>query len=207
MPKELFYEGPNHCVDIIVVSAATKDVLLITRGGEAGHNCIALPGGFVDSGAAKGGVFTPDVESWREAAARELREETGIECDSAKLLPLPARQGPLPDGSPRDPRETATAYTVDHPFLLIVDNETFISAAAGDDAKDMLRVPLSDAADMVNFSDHRFILQDAAQVAVSVLSRPMPVQELFVSGNDMRAGQKRGLTQLTQNLLKLEREK
>jgi 8-oxo-dGTP diphosphatase len=49
-------------------------LVVIRRGIQPAYGGLALPGGFMETG-----------ESWQEAAARELREETGIDADPAAV--------------------------------------------------------------------------------------------------------------------------
>jgi ADP-ribose pyrophosphatase YjhB (NUDIX family) len=60
-------------------SHSLSGLLVIKRGIEPGYGLYALPGGHIEHG-----------ESWRTAAVRELREETGTEQDpnSLKLIEL-----------------------------------------------------------------------------------------------------------------------
>ncbi|MFD8964577.1 NUDIX domain-containing protein [Streptomyces sp. NPDC059568] len=58
-------------------------LVVITRTIEPEYGGIALPGGFIDHG-----------EDWRHAVVRELREETGIEADSADVRLADALSSP-----------------------------------------------------------------------------------------------------------------
>ena len=73
------YPYPRPCVtvDSLIVGhleSGTTRVLLIRRANDPHAGCWALPGGFVDVGDAAGA----QGEDLREAAARELEEETGL---------------------------------------------------------------------------------------------------------------------------------
>ena len=73
------YDNPSHTVDTVIfgtVGGEIRSVMLIFRGN---HPCIgmpALPGGFVEY-----------KENLKDAALRELREETGIDNIDAVQCP------------------------------------------------------------------------------------------------------------------------
>jgi ADP-ribose pyrophosphatase YjhB (NUDIX family) len=58
-------------------------LLLVRRGIEPGKGKLALPGGYVDHG-----------ETWQEAGAREVREETGILVSPDELAPFDVLSAP-----------------------------------------------------------------------------------------------------------------
>ena len=61
----------------VVVQPIDDGVLCIRRGIEPRRGMLALPGGFINLG-----------ESWQAAAARELREETGLDIDPEGIRTL-----------------------------------------------------------------------------------------------------------------------
>jgi len=67
----------------VVVQPVDDGVLCIRQGIEPGRGMLALPGGFINLG-----------ESWQAAAARELREETGLEIDLAEMRALQVLSAP-----------------------------------------------------------------------------------------------------------------
>jgi 8-oxo-dGTP diphosphatase len=116
-------------------------VLLIERGTDPFRGRWALPGGFVD----------PD-EDLRDAAVRELAEETGITAGGLEQF---GAYG-APDRDPRM-RVVAVAY-----WALVSDIE---DPVGGDDAADAFLVPVEEAlSDPSRLAfDHHQILTDAAE--------------------------------------------
>ena len=103
-------------VDVVVVKRSERgdQVLLIERGNWPYKGKLALPGGFIDQS-----------ETIRDAAARELLEETGVDLsgDTSRLFNLGVADRP-----DRDPRGRA----ISHVFYALVDSD--VVATAGDDA-------------------------------------------------------------------------
>lgn len=109
------YPRPAVTVDIVIVSQEAKPrVLLVRRKNEPFAGKWALPGGFVDMD-----------ESLEAAAARELREETGVR--TARLVQLQTFGDPG-----RDPR----GRTISVVYLACLDSGK-LEPCAGDDAADV----------------------------------------------------------------------
>jgi 8-oxo-dGTP diphosphatase len=115
-PKKFCYEFPRPAVTVDIVLfhrfQSELEVLLIKRSNDPFKDFWAFPGGFVD-----------ENESLEDAAARELREETGL--DSIKLKQIGAFGDPG-----RDPR----GHTVSVVFAAVLSVRH--DARAADDASD-----------------------------------------------------------------------
>ncbi len=128
--------GRNPTVDVAVFRG--REVLLIRRHPDAPAepNQWALPGGFVPTAAPRGTVWTPGVETEKQTALREVREEAGLEVDG--LLQLGTFEG-----GGRDVRDTPTAWSCTTLFGVRVDAATGARAiAGGDDAAEARWWPL-----------------------------------------------------------------
>lgn len=104
---------PIHTVDVVVTDGTSR-ILLVERGKEPFKGKLVLPGGHIEPGE------TPEV-----AATRELREETGLVVDPAKLRFLLDL-----DAGSRDPR----GKYVSHVYGIGVPSAVLESARAGSDA-------------------------------------------------------------------------
>ncbi|MFF4384440.1 NUDIX domain-containing protein [Kitasatospora sp. NPDC001547] len=106
------FESIRYTADIVAMTPDGR-VLLIERDWPPFEGAWALPGGHVDPG-----------ETSRQAAARELEEETGVRVDAAALVQLGAWDEP-----DRDPRGRYITVA----YLAVVPADTPITA--GDDAR------------------------------------------------------------------------
>lgn len=68
----------------VLLLPVDEGLLAIRRGIEPGRGSLALPGGYVNLG-----------ETWQEAAARELREETGIIVAAGEIADVCVRSSPV----------------------------------------------------------------------------------------------------------------
>ncbi|MGW7296098.1 NUDIX domain-containing protein [Streptomyces xiamenensis] len=131
-------ETVRHTADVVAI--AEGHVLLIERGWDPYAGRWALPGGHVDEG-----------EMPREAAARELEEETGVAVPAGDLHYVGCWDAPG-----RDPRGrySTEAYTVTLPEL--------VEPTAGDDAKTARWFPLNGLPELA--FDHAEIVAAAVRL-------------------------------------------
>lgn len=124
----------RHRVAADVIVRNGDDVVLIRRGQEPFNGMWCLPGGHVEAG-----------EQVREAAVREVKEETGLDVELTGLLGIYDAPG-------RDPRG---------PVISIVYTAEAVGGTlvADTDAESAHRVPLDDLPDEMGF-DHREMLDD-----------------------------------------------
>ena len=137
-------ETPLLTVDAVVFDKLGR-LLLIRRKNPPFQGRFALPGGFVDCG-----------ETVEAAVRRELKEETGIEADVARLVGVYSAPG-------RDPRR----HTVSVAFLLTARDQ---QPQAGDDAQSAAFVANWQSAELA--FDHDQIASDASRLAGRQSDRP-----------------------------------
>jgi 8-oxo-dGTP diphosphatase len=128
-----FPKTPALTVDCVVVDSG-KRVLLIRRGHPPFKGGYALPGGFVEVG-----------ETVEDACRRELKEETGVEAGTLRLI-----------GVYSDPKRDPRGHTCAVAYLARVGRTT---AEAGDDAAAVEWVADWRTLDLA--FDHARILADA----------------------------------------------
>jgi 8-oxo-dGTP diphosphatase len=136
------YARPSVTVDVVIVTREPNPrALLIRRKKDPFVGKWALPGGFVDPG-----------ETLAAAAARELREETGVENVDLEQLAAFGDPG-------RDPR----GWTVSVAFLARVPAET--PATAGDDAAEAGWHPLEKLPQPLAFDHDKILARARARLA------------------------------------------
>lgn len=160
-----YYLGENPGVDLIVVNP-DLEVLMIIRSSksEACPGMLAFPGGFIDSTAAKGEMWSGGLETPREAALRELAEETNLQLDpKAKLIPVGVYVG-----NKRDPRDNEFSWSKSHAFLFRIDKELYDKQknqiTGMDDADEAKWIKLDQLRLMKLAFDHNRILEDAVNL-------------------------------------------
>jgi bifunctional NMN adenylyltransferase/nudix hydrolase len=140
-------------VDNVVCDLEKQKILLIERKDNPGKGTIALPGGFVDK-----------YETVKDAAIRELKEETNISASKEELTPRILGQD-IYDAPSRSMR----GRIITHPFLFDVSNMN-LSTEAGDDASKVFWVDFSDLPKMQSnfYSDHYEILEGMLKKFASI---------------------------------------
>lgn len=129
------FETIRYTADVVCIRDG--HVLLIERGWPPYQGQYALPGGHVDPG-----------ETSRDAAARELLEETGVRVDPKDLV-----QVGVYDAPGRDPRGRYVTVA----YLATVPDNTH--AKAGDDAAAIRWMLLAEPGELA--FDHGQIIADA----------------------------------------------
>lgn len=147
------YPKSDATSSVVLLFDDGANTLVIERGKDPFKGKLAFPGGFLNVGQ----------ETLRQAAMRELREETRIELRETDFLPVDTRSEPN-----RDPR----GHVVDSGWLVVVPAErktaVLSKLKASDDAAGAQVVPVSQLlADGMAF-DHRDLLVAALEAAQSV---------------------------------------
>lgn len=135
-PSTYWYKGMNPTVDNVILKKTTDsyDVLLIRRKGEVEHGKLALPGGFIDTTSKKGEEWKPGRETPKQAAIRELEEETGLDINSLTNM---IEEVGVYEGNNRDPRDTEDSWSRSYAFVLLLpDDFPTDKIVAKDDASD-----------------------------------------------------------------------
>ncbi|WMJ72411.1 NUDIX hydrolase [Cytophagaceae bacterium ABcell3] len=133
------YPHPAVTVDCVIFGYAGNklNVLLIKRKGEPYRSHLALPGGYLDL-----------TETCEAAAARELKEETGLETSLTQLHTF--------SDVHRDPRERTISVTY---YGEVSMKE--VDIVAGDDAEEVDWFPVYNLPEKIAF-DHKKIIEHAA---------------------------------------------
>lgn len=176
------HETATLAADLVLVDEHDR-VLLIRRGRDPHLGAWALPGGRVDTG-----------ETFRAAAIREAREETGIDLTGSLLATVGTYSDP--DRDPRG-RVVSTAFTtrLTKP----------VNVVAGNDASYCLWVDANRALDDGLAFDHDQILIDALHRLDDLRGLFEPEKRGFWPALlaalrfDTRAGGGRALSQIAQN--------
>lgn len=174
MSNPYYYIGVNPTCDLIILNPENK-ILLIKRNANAPAcpDQWALPGGFIDTTAKKGEVWIQNLETPKQAALRELKEETNLTLpDNIIILPIGVYEG-----NNRDPRDNPISWSKSHAFFAAIDAKTYL------EQKGTIE-PLSDAAQTKWFSfdevhqikdqiafDHIKIIEDAKLLYIPSLKK------------------------------------
>ena len=151
--QELFRGNPfgppiHHTVDCVVIKSS--HVLLTVRKGKMGRGLYALPGGFLNAN-----------EVQRDAAIRELKEETGIKVEKKDLFAAIKAEKSF-DAVGRSLR----GRTITQAYLLKLGPGLLPKIKGGDDAEHALWMPLGEYLAQQNlfFEDHWHMIYYFANV-------------------------------------------
>jgi bifunctional NMN adenylyltransferase/nudix hydrolase len=152
-PKQ-WGKGPFVTADAVVIQSG--HILLVERGRLPGKGLLAVPGGFVDPG-----------ERIRDAAVRELREETAI-ADSKGQIPPAMLASFIEDQRTRvfdAPNRSLRGRVITHAFLFRLPERRKLFAVKGsDDAAHAQWYRLGDLSPELFFEDHWSIIEEMADL-------------------------------------------
>ena len=108
--------GANPTVDLVLIH--NGKVLLIKRNSKSKTEVgkWAIPGGFIDTNADKGEPFKFERETPKQAAIRELTEETGLYIANIKNVGERLKSVGVYEGNKRDPRDNKESWSQSHVF-------------------------------------------------------------------------------------------
>jgi bifunctional NMN adenylyltransferase/nudix hydrolase len=147
-------EGPFVTADAVVIQAG--HILLVERGRLPGKGLLALPGGFVGKD-----------ERIRDAAIRELREETGISDGKGKIPPAMLASF-IEDSATRvfdAPNRSLRGRIITHAFLFrLPERRKLAGVKGGDDAAHARWYRLGELRPEMLFEDHWSIIEQMADI-------------------------------------------
>ncbi len=129
-----WHPGVNHVAELLVIRKTTTDtqVLLVQRSEKRNRGKWAIPGGYQDTNQPIGAPFKEDKEDIRDAAIRELKEETNLDLSKFKnklilIEEFKCGRDVLSDGQ--------IGWKHMHDFAVLIDDSVDIShVRGGDDA-------------------------------------------------------------------------
>lgn len=146
--------GPFITADAVVIQSG--HILLVERGRAPGKGLLALPGGFVNPS-----------ERIRDAAIRELREETAI-SDGKGQIPPAMLASFIEDSRTRvfdAPTRSLRGRIVTHAFLFrLPERRKLFAVKGGDDAAHARWYRFGDLSPDMLFEDHWSIIEDMADL-------------------------------------------
>ncbi|NLR73014.1 bifunctional nicotinamide-nucleotide adenylyltransferase/Nudix hydroxylase [Novosphingobium sp. ERN07] len=147
-------KGPFVTADAVVVQSG--HILLVERGRAPGKGLLALPGGFVNP-----------AERIRDAAIRELREETAI-SDGKGQIPPAMLASFIEDARTRvfdAPNRSMRGRIITHAFLFrLPERRKLFSVKGGDDAAHAQWYRFGDLSPEMLFEDHWAIIEEMADL-------------------------------------------
>jgi bifunctional NMN adenylyltransferase/nudix hydrolase len=147
-------KGPFVTADAVVVQSG--HILLVERGRLPGKGLLAIPGGFVDPG-----------ERIRDAAIRELREETGI-GDAKGQIPPAMLASFIDDSRTRvfdAPNRSLRGRIITHAYLFrLPERRSLFTVKGGDDAAHAHWYRIGDLTADMFFEDHWSIITQMADL-------------------------------------------
>jgi len=147
-------KGPFVTADAVVVQSG--HILLVERGRAPGKGLLALPGGFVNP-----------AERIRDAAIRELREETAI-SDGKGQIPPAMLASFIEDARTRvfdAPNRSLRGRIITHAFLFrLPERRKMFGVKGGDDAAHAQWYRFGDLSPEMLFEDHWAIIEEMADL-------------------------------------------